>query len=125
MQTFNRLELPAKFQTLSSNAVYMDVDAAPSTATCTTPPQPHFSSEAQLGAAVRHSMEDNSMPLKPIPATSSEPQMSVDTLWHPYHGAVECTPAEEHALTKLCDDQEAQNWPLIALHLAQLKAEVS
>ena len=66
MQTFNRLELPAKFQTLSSNAVSMDVDAAPSTATCTTPPQPHFSSEAQLGAATQPAMETNSIPLKPM-----------------------------------------------------------
>lgn len=65
------------------------------------------------------------MPLKPTPATSSEPQMSVDTHWHPRPGAVEWTPAEEDALTKLCDDQEAQNWPLIALHLAQLNAEAS
>ena len=65
------------------------------------------------------------MPLKPTPATSSEPQMSVGTHWHPRPGAVEWTPAEEDALTKLCDDQEAKNWPLIALHLAQLNAVAS
>ena len=57
MQAFNLLELQAKFQMLSSNAVSMDVDAAPSTATCTTPPQAHFYSEGPLDAATQHAME--------------------------------------------------------------------
>ena len=74
---------------------------------------------AQLGTPTNHSMENNSIALKPTPAMTSEEFQIPDTSGSPNPTFLEWTPSEVAALTQLCDDQtRLHDWPQISLQLS-------
>ena len=79
---------------------------------------------AQLGTPTNHSMENNSIALKPTPAMTSEEFQIPDTSGSPNPTFLEWTPSEVAALTQLCDDQtRLHDWPQISLQLAHMNEE--